>query len=96
MSDDAEPAVRVLDRGDQRVEERLRRRRRRLGEQLLELVDHEQQRRAVVGQRPGARLGGCRWHRAVSWSSRLAGGFTAIAEQRRLELLERLRCRASS
>ena len=41
---DAQRAVRVLDRTDQGIEERLRRRRARLREQLLELVDHEQQR----------------------------------------------------
>ena len=71
----------------------MRRRRRRLGEQLLELVDHQQQLRAVGRAGPAAPPCGSR-PPVVSCSSRLAGGFDRDAQQRRLQLLERMRARA--
>ena len=48
--DDADPTLVVGDGAHQADEEAIRRRRVDLGEQLLELVDHEQQLRAVVRQ----------------------------------------------
>jgi hypothetical protein len=50
--DDPNPALFVGDRGDERVQKALCCRRVDLGEQLLELVDHEHQLRVVVRQHP--------------------------------------------
>ena len=61
-----------------------------LGEQLLELVDHEQQH-AAVGHRRLARIAAMPSGPPSSCSSRLGRRVHGNVEQRRLELLERVR-----